>query len=94
MAEELERIDFEDFAGNVQEVFRRVRERNQPVLVERDGEVYRLEKQEPDDIWRDYDPEKVQQALTASRGMFAGSDPEKFLREIDEQREQGPNRFD
>jgi len=94
MAHEPQRIDFEDFAAHVQQVFEQVRDQNQPVLVERNGETYRLEKEEPEDIWKDYDPEKVQQALSASRGMFAGADREQFLKEIHEQREQGANRFD
>jgi hypothetical protein len=63
------------------------------VVVERDGESFRLEKESPEDIWRDYDPEKVRAALDASIGIFAGTDTETFLKEIDEQREQGPNRF-
>ncbi len=94
MANEPQRMDFEQFQTHLKQVFEQVRAGNQPVLVERDGETYRLEKHAPEDIWKDYDPEKVQQALTASRGMFAGTNREKFLHEMHEQREQGANRFD
>ncbi|PZS05850.1 MAG: hypothetical protein DLM70_05880 [Chloroflexi bacterium] len=62
--------------------------------MDRDGVAFRIEKEASEDIWKDYDPVKVQQALRASRGMFAGSNSDKFLRQVHEQREQGPNRFD
>ena len=94
MEHEPQRMNFEQFKMHLQQVFEQVRDGNQPVLVERNGETYRLEKLEPEDVWKDYDPEEVQKALTASRGMFAGTNRESFLHEIHEQREQGANRFD
>jgi len=94
MAQQPQRIDFDQFAGNLQEIIDQVSAENQPVVVERDGETFRLEKQDPDDIWNNYDPEKVRAALKASIGMFAGTDTEAFLKEMHEQREQGPGRFE
>jgi hypothetical protein len=87
-------MDFDHFQTHLSQVFEQVRNGNQPILVERNGEIYRLEKEAPEDIWKDYDPEKVQKAFTASRGLFAGTNREEFLREMHEQREQGANRFD
>ena len=94
MSYQPQRIDFEEFARRLQQVFDQVRRRNEPVLVEQDGNVFRVELQEPADIWEGYDPEKVQRALSASRGLFEGTDRERFLAELGEQREQGHNRFD
>ncbi len=94
MTNEPQPIKFEQFQTHLTQVFERVRTDNQPVLVERNGETYRLEKHTPEDPWKDYDPAKVQQALAASRGLFAGTDRKTFLTEMHEQREQGTNRFD
>ncbi len=93
MAHQPQPMDFEDFAGNLDEVFERVRDRNQPVLVERDGETYRLEKDVPDDIWKEYDPARVKKALKASAGALKGVDVETLLADLDGQREQGPGRI-
>jgi hypothetical protein len=94
MAHNPQPIDFDDFARHLAQVFDQVRRRHQPILVERDGQVFRVELQEPEDIWEGYDPEKVERALRASRGLFAGTNTEQFLAEMHEQRGQGPNRLD
>jgi hypothetical protein len=94
MAHEPHRISFDQFKTHLVKVFEQLRDSSQPVLVERNGETYRLEKQGAEDPCHDYDPVKAHQALTAGRGMFAGTDREQFLREIHEQREQGTHRFD
>ena len=46
MAHEPARITFEDFAAHLGQIFDQVNQQNQPVLVERDGETYLLEKQQ------------------------------------------------
>jgi hypothetical protein len=94
MATEPQYISFDQFADNLKCVFDQVSEGNRPVVVERDGETFRLEKQAPEDIWRDYDPDKVRRALKASAGALRGVDLEGFLHDIHEQREQGPGRFE
>ncbi len=43
---------------------------------------------DPDDIWKDYDPEKVLQAMHEAAGLFAGVDREQLLGDLREQREQ------
>ena len=50
--------------------------------------------QEPEDVWKDCDPDRVQAALRASAGAFAGIDIEALIEDIEAQREQGPERFD
>ena len=87
-------MNFDHFQTHLAQVFEQVRNGNQPVLVERNGETYRLEKEVPEDIWKDYNPEKVQKALAASRGMLKGVDLDELLRDLDAQREQGPGRFE
>lgn len=93
MAQQLQHIEFEDFADNLDRVFDQVRERNQPILVERNGQTYRLEKETPQDIWKDYDPRRVQKAIAATSGMFKGMDIDALIADLEAQREQGPDRF-
>lgn len=94
MTHETQRIKFSEFVEHLQHFFTQVRDEDQTILIERDGETYRLEREEPEDIWEGYDSEKVQRAFAEGRGMFAGTDRERFLREVHEQRGQGPNRPD
>ncbi len=84
-------IDFGEFERQLHRFFDRLRDRNQPVLVEQDGETFRVERERVD-LWKGYAPQKADQALQASRGMFAGTAREEFLRELHAQREQGSNR--
>jgi hypothetical protein len=88
MAHEPPRIDFEDFASRLPQVFDQVRNRRQPVLVERDGETYRLERAEPTDIWKDYDPGKVQAGARRVAGILAGVDRDQLFADLYAQREQ------
>jgi len=46
MAQQPERIAFEEFATHVQQVFDTIKKQNQPVLVEREGETYVVTKQQ------------------------------------------------
>lgn len=94
MAQEAEVIDFGDFAVQLERVFDQVGQDNQPVLINRDGELYRLEKEKQENAWHRYDPERVKQALAASAGALQGVDVEKLLSDLDAQREQGPGRFE
>jgi hypothetical protein len=52
-----------------------------PVIVERDGVQYRVERQ-TDDVWADYDPERVREGLRRSAGAFAGIDVEAFKQDL------------
>ena len=41
-----------------------------------------------DDIWANYDPQRVKQAIRESAGILAGVDHNTLLRDIKEQRRQ------
>lgn len=88
MAQQPQRISFDHFAGNLQDIFDRISAENRSVVVERDGETFRLEKEGTDDIWKDYDPEKARQALKHVAGILKGVDTQKLIAEIYAQREQ------
>ena len=59
-----------------------------PVILEKDGERYVLAREDAHDIWADYDPEKVMQALRQGTGILAGVDRESLLSDIHAAREQ------
>ena len=59
-----------------------------PVVLEKDGERYVLAREDAHDIWADYDPEKVRQALLQSAGALADIDRESLLSDIHAAREQ------
>ena len=66
-----------------------------PVVLEKDGERYVLAREDAHDIWADYDPEKVRQALLQSAGALADIDRESLLSDIHAAREQNsPGRPD
>ena len=66
-----------------------------PVVLEKDGERYVLAREDAHDIWADYNPEKVRQALLQSAGALAGIDRKSLLSEIHAAREQNsPGRPD
>jgi len=57
-----------------------------PVILEKDGELYRLTKET--DIWAGYDPERARQALRKSAGALRDVDRTELLLEIHAAREQ------
>ena len=66
-----------------------------PVFLEKDGERYVLAREDAHDIWADYSPEKVRQALLQSAGALADIDRESLLSDIHAAREQNsPGRPD
>ena len=58
-----------------------------PLLLEKDGVLYRLTAQE-EDIWADYDPERVRAGLKESAGALAGVDTKQLLADIRQSRKQ------
>ena len=58
-----------------------------PLLLEKDGVLYHLAAQEQD-IWADYDPERVRAALKESAGALAGVDTKQLITDIHASREQ------
>ena len=59
-----------------------------PVILDRDGKRYVLAREDSHDIWVDYDPEKVRQALLQSDGALADIDRESLLSDLHAAREQ------
>ncbi len=66
-----------------------------PLLLEKDGVFYHVTASGlEEDIWADYDPERVRAGLKQSAGALAGVDTEHLLADIRASREQrrGGNR--
>ncbi len=85
------RITFDEFARRLRAVFDAVQREKKPVLVEREGQLFRVEREslrEAADIWARYSPERVRAGLRRSAGAFRGLDREAFLADVKEQREQ------
>ncbi len=62
----------------------------EPVLLERDGELYRLFREEgKEDIWADYDPENVREALNRTAGSWADIDADAMISDLYRAREEG-----
>jgi hypothetical protein len=57
-----------------------------PILLEKDGELYRLAKEE--DIWAGYDPQRARNALRNSAGALRGIDRGELLDDIHLARQQ------
>jgi hypothetical protein len=57
-----------------------------PLLLEKDGELYRLSRAE--DIWAGYDPDKARAALLKSAGALRGVNRDQLLTDIHQAREQ------
>ena len=62
-----------------------------PVILEKEGEFFALVRQDSEDIWAGYDPEKVREALRQSTGILAGVDREGLLSDLRAGREQDSN---
>lgn len=61
-----------------------------PVLLERNGVVYRLSREEEEDsINYEPDPERVRQMLRETAGSWADLDIDEIIREVYEAREAG-----
>ncbi len=58
-----------------------------PVLLEKDGEVFRLERS--GDPWARYDPEEVRRALRANAGSLSDSEAEELKAYISSARREG-----
>ncbi len=60
-----------------------------PLLLDKDGELYRLSRAEVEDVWADYDPEKVREAVASYAGSWRDIDLEAFKALIYRAREEG-----
>jgi hypothetical protein len=60
-----------------------------PVLLEKDGKLYRLEEERGEDLWAGYDPEKAAAALNEVAGSWADIDTDMLIADIYRAREAG-----
>jgi hypothetical protein len=82
-------MSFHQFASQLPKVFDTMAKRGEKVLVEKDGMLFRLEpEKKPQDIWANYDPEKVRESLRKSAGALKGVDIDLLNQDIRDQREQ------
>ena len=91
MGKELKPLSFDEFASNVRAIFDKMARKGDSVLIEREGQIYRLEPErtrEPETLWTGYDPEVVRNGLRISAGALAGVDREALLRDVHRAREQ------
>ncbi|MGH2533814.1 MAG: hypothetical protein ACRDJW_16095 [Thermomicrobiales bacterium] len=64
--------------------------KNEPVLLEREGIVYRLSRtDEIEDIWAGYDPERVRAGLKAMAGIISVEEGERLKELVYRGREEG-----
>jgi hypothetical protein len=85
------KIDFDEFAANVRRVFDAMEREQTPIVVERAGQLYRVEPQgtpSTETIWAQYDANHVRQALRASRGALTGVDRAALLADLRAERGQ------
>ncbi len=61
---------------------------NMPLLLEKDGELYRLTKEKEETNWAGYNPDQVRAALRKSAGALRGVDRDQLLTDISLAREQ------
>ncbi len=62
-----------------------------PLLLEKDGELYRLERmeKEPEDIFANYDPEAALAGIREAAGSWKDVEPEEFKAKLYRAREEG-----
>jgi hypothetical protein len=65
--------------------------RRHPVLLEKDGAVYSLtpHSSDPDDLWAEYDPKKVREAIIAYGGSWAALDADAMIADVYARRKRG-----
>jgi hypothetical protein len=91
MSEQSRRISFDEFARHPQAALDAVQSGKQAILIERQGELFRVEKEQlhgQPDIWAGYSADRVLAGFRKSAGGFRGLDRDTFLADMKEQREQ------
>lgn len=63
--------------------------RAEPLLLENDGELYRLSREEGEDIWASYDREAALKGVRSAAGSWNDVDPEMLKAFIYRAREEG-----
>ncbi len=63
--------------------------RDQSLVLESNGVTYRLYREEPENIWQDYDPIKAKRTITQLAGSWADIDTDRMIQELYRAREEG-----
>ncbi|HEY7031291.1 MAG TPA: hypothetical protein VH482_08200 [Thermomicrobiales bacterium] len=66
----------------------------EPVLLERDGVLYRLSLADPDDLWAGYDPERMRATVMRMAGSISEEEGERIKALIYRGREEGTRPID
>jgi len=85
------RMSFDEFTRRLHAVFDTMAQRGEKVFVEKEGLLFRLEPEKtptPEDIWANYDPQRVKQGLKKSAGALQGVDRDELIKDIHMQRQQ------
>ena len=88
---EARRMNFEDFAADLNRVFEALVPEDSQVLIEKAGKVYRVELEEAAEaksLWANYDPDRAREALQRSAGAFAGVNTKELIADIHAARQQ------
>jgi len=60
-----------------------------PLLLEKEGKLYRLGRTEEEDLWADYDAPAVDEAITAAAGNWADLDADALIAAVYRARSEG-----
>lgn len=60
-----------------------------PLLLEKDGRLYRLSVEEQENIWADYDPDAVREAVSHTAGSWSDIDSDDLIAALYRAREEG-----
>ena len=91
MSQQPKQIHFEDFAHNPATLFTAIAATKEPLLVEKDGVVFRVqidEQSKPEDIWAAYDAQLARAGLKRSAGTLSGVDAKELIADIHKARQQ------
>jgi hypothetical protein len=65
-----------------------------PLLLEKDGVRYRLNREEEPDIWGEYDAKKVEEAIAVTAGSWSDIDADAVVAALYRAREEGSRPLD
>lgn len=60
-----------------------------PLVLEKSGVRYRVSRQDNDDIWTDYDPERVRKVLAETAGSLSQAEAEAMIADLYRARKEG-----
>ena len=63
--------------------------RDNPLILESAGKTYRVYREDSENIWAGYDPDKVKHTIAEIAGSWADLDTDRMIQELYRAREQG-----